>query len=320
MYFRIAARDPFRPTRAPALERLLARADARSRVTGWRQPAYQAVAGGATEPPAIGAAQLHASGDAQRDGWVALATPVHLVAGMSHVQLPADGMLEIDTAEADRLAADFNRSFGGGGVRMARGRGSTLLCVFDSPISVQTASPEDALGEDVWTHQPRGPDAAALRRLSTEIEMWLFGHAVNAARAARGAPAISALWLWGGGAADAAMPAIEGWTAGNDALFSAFAPRAQYPRAAGSGSARPGVVVLSTWPGTPAWSEAERSWLEPAVDDLKAGRLRRIEISAAETSFTVSARGLARFWRKSRPWWEFFGIDAPPAQDGRLDA
>jgi hypothetical protein len=67
-------------------------------------------------------------------------------------------------------------------------------------------------------------------------------------------------------------------------------------------------VVLSTWPGTSAWAENEQRWLNPALDDLKAGRLSRIEISAAAISFRVSARGLRRFWRRSPPWWESFGI------------
>ena len=318
VYFRIAAREPFQPARAPALERLLARADAQSRVAVWRRDAYRTVAPAGAEPPSIAAAQLRASGDAQRRGWAALATPVHLVAGMSSVQLPADGVLDIDASEADRLCADFNHAFAGGGVRLARGRGSTLLCVLDAPLSVETASPDEALGGDVWAHLPRGADAAALRRLASEIEMWLFDHAVNAARRARGVPAISALWLWGGGALDAPVGPIEGWTAGDDALFSAFDPLPHYPRQAGAGLAIPGVVVLSAWPGTAAWRDSERAWLDPAVEDLKAGRLRRIEISAGAASHSVSARGLARFWRRSRPWWQSFGLDAGLAPGGRL--
>lgn len=319
VYFRIAAHEPVQPARAPALERLLARADARSRVAAWRRDAYRIVAAGADEPPSIGAAQLRASGDAQRHGWAALATPVHLVAGMSSVQLPTDGVLDIDASEAERLCADFNEAFAGGGVRLVRGRASRLLCVFDAPLSAETSSLDEALGCDVWAHQPRGADAAALRRLASEIEMWLFDHAVNAARRARGVPVISALWLWGGGPADVPVLPIEGWTAGEDALFSAFDPLTRYPREAGSGPANPGIVVLTAWPGTPAWGESERVWLDPAVEDLRAGRLRRIEISAGATSHGVSARGLARFWRRSRPWWESFGLQqAGPDAGGRL--
>jgi hypothetical protein len=181
------------------------------------------------------------------------------------------------------------------------------------------------LGGDVWAHQPRGEGSAGLRRVSSEIEMWLFDHAVNAARRARGLPVISALWLWGGGAGDTALPRVAGWTAGDDALFSTFDRQSQYPAAAGpavAGGAAPlrsGVVVVSAWPGTAAWRESERRWLSPALDDLKAGRLNRIEISAASTSFSVSERALRRFWRRSAAWWEAFGVEAIADEDSRGD-
>lgn len=324
VYFRIAARGSPRASRAPSLERLIARADRPLSAAMWRTEAFRAIARDGADPPSIGVAQLRASGDVGRYGWVTVATPVHLVAGMSSVHLPADGILDIDAVEADRLVADFNRSFGGQGARLIRGLGSGLLSVFDAPLEADTTPPEEVLGGDVWAHQPRGVGSAELRRLASEIEMWLFDHAVNAARGARGLPVISALWLWGGGAGDAAFPEVLGWTAGDDALFSAFHPRVHYRPAAdsgagGSGAARSGVVVLHSWPGTTAWRETEQCWLSPAFEDLKAGRLERIEISAAATTFRVTARGLRRFWRTSRPWWESFGVEASPREDTDLD-
>jgi hypothetical protein len=306
---------------------LIARAGRPTSAAVWRAEAFRAIAAEGANPPPVAVAQLRASGDIGRYGWVAVATPVHLVADMSTVHLPADGILDIDVSEADRLAEDFNRSFGDGGARLARGPGSGLLCLFDAPLQADTTPPEEALGTDLWAHQPRGEGSAELRRLASEIEMWLFDHPVNAARGARGVPVISALWLWGGGAGDAALPDVVGWTAGDDALFSAFPRRLQYPTdssPAASGSARSaaparsGVVVLASWPGTAAWRETERRWLSPAVEDLKAGRLERIEISAAATSVRLSARGLLQFWRRSRPWWESFGIEAAPREDTRL--
>jgi hypothetical protein len=196
VYFRIAARGIPAALRAPALERLLARADP----TGgpWRTEAFRAIAADGEDPPPIAVAQWRASGHTLEPGWVALATPVHLVAGMSSVCLPTDGILELDASEADTLAAGFNRAFGGQGARLARGLGSGLLCAFDERLAVHTTPPDEALGGDIWPHQPRGEGSAALRRLAAEIEMWLFDHAVNAARRARGVPVISALWLWVG--------------------------------------------------------------------------------------------------------------------------
>jgi hypothetical protein len=303
------------------LERLLGRADGRSSVASWRAAAFRAIALDDADPPPIAVAQCRSAGDTALRGGAALATPVHLVAGMSSVQLPADGLLEIDSSEADTLAESFNRSFAGGGSRLTRGQGSILVCLFDSPLKADTTPPDEALGGDVWAHQPRGEGSAELRRLAAEIEMWLFEHPLNVARRARGVPIISALWLWGAGALDAPLPRIAGWTAGDDALFSAFDRRSQYPRAAaadGPDASRSGVVVMSAWPGTAAWQEGEQRWLRPALDELEAGYLSRIEISAAHTSFSLSARGLRRFWRRSPPWWQSLGVDAAAPQDNRL--
>jgi hypothetical protein len=323
VYFRIAARGSPEASRAPALERLIARAGRPTSAAVWRTEAFRAIAADGAGPPPIAVAQLRASGDVGRYGWVAVATPVHLVAGMSSVHLPADGILDLDASEADRLAEDFNRSFGDGGTHLSRGLGGGLLCLFDALLEADTTPPEEALGEDVWAHQPRGEGSAELRRLASEIEMWLFDHPVNMARRERAVPVISALWLWGGGAGDAALPDVAGWVAGDDALFSAFHRRLQYPPAAdsssaASGPARSGVVVLASWPGTAAWRETEQRWLIPALEDLKAGRLERIEISAAATSFRLSARGLLQFWRRSRPWWESFGVQAAAREDTQL--
>lgn len=310
VYFRLAGRGSPAALRAPALERLIARAD--SSDGAWRSVAFRAIAPGGEAPPPIAVAQWRAGGHPAQPGWVALATPVHLVAGMSHVLLPADGILDLEAAEADTLAAEFNRAFGGQGARLARGVGSTLLCMFDERLAADTTPPEEALGGDIWPHLPRGEGSAPLRRFAAETEMWLFDHPLNAARRARGVPVISALWLWGGGPTDVHLPRVAGWAAGEDPLFSALDRRSHYPEAART--AKSGVVVLGEWPGTAAWHDAERDWLHPALEELKAGHLRRIEISAAGTAFRLSARGLRRFWRRSRPWWQSFGIDAV-AQD-----
>jgi hypothetical protein len=138
-----------------------------------------------------------------------------------------------------------------------------------------------------------------VRRLASEIEMWLFDHAVNRQRGELARPPISSLWLWGGGPGDAEAPAVRGWTAGDDPLFASFAPQSRYPGASSSG-----VVAVADWPGTPAWERAEELWLAPAVDDLKSGRLESIELSARRRCVRLRARTLRRFWRRARPWWE----------------
>jgi hypothetical protein len=47
---------------------------------------------------------------------------------------------------------------------------------------------------------PRSPQAAPLRRLQNEMQMLLYTHPVNDARAARGVPPVNSFWLSGTGA------------------------------------------------------------------------------------------------------------------------
>jgi hypothetical protein len=299
VYFRIIAPGAPSHIRAPSLERLLARADGPADAADWRAHAFRLIAPADARMPPVASVALAPDASRAQGSWVCLATPVHLLAGLSSIGMAADGLLEIEPAEADELAADFNRVFAGGGVSLERGRGALLVCRFDAPQSVTTRAPEEAAGHDIWEYLPSGEDAPRQRRLASEIEMWLFDHAVNRRRREAGQPDINALWLWGGGAADAPRPALCGWTAGDDPFFGSLAPASCYPGASSSG-----VVAVRGSPGSRAWRDVEERWLAPALADLRAGRLSSIELSAGRRSRSLNAWALRRFWRRTRPWWE----------------
>lgn len=291
------------PRRAPLLERLLARASAPVRIDDWRADGFRAIAVSPEPMPPIAPTALCAAGNPAPGAWACIATPVHLTAGMTHVAMPKDGSLTLNDEEAASLAAEFNRVFADAGMRLWVGRDALLLCLFDDRLEVATRDPEEALGtSDVFEFQARGPDAPKLRRLASEMEMWLFDHSVNRARAARGQLPITGFWLWGGGARLQNMPAVKGWTAGQDPLFTAFGSIGDYPSAGGSG-----VLVCAEHPGSDAWSHVERRWLDPAFRALRSGRLAEIRLSAGAWRFDVSGGVNWRFWRRTRPWWEAFG-------------
>jgi hypothetical protein len=227
---------------------------------------------------------------------VCIATPVHYVAELSNVRLAGDGMLSLDPAEAATLALDFNRIWSGAGVHLWAAS-EHLFCGFDAALEVMTQDPEFARGRHLAGFLPVGPDAARLRRLMSEMEMWLFDHAVNQRRRSGRHPAISGLWLWGGGTPLASLPVVHGGAAGEDLLVEAFP-------AAGTRVAD--VMVAEAVPGGQAWRELESRWLQPTLADLRRGRIARLELSAGERRFVLSARWRRRFWRRARPWWEHF--------------
>jgi hypothetical protein len=135
--------------------------------------------------------------------------------------------------------------------------------------------------------------------LISETEMWLFEHPANQARRELNLPAVNGLWFWGGGAPLTTLPKVQGWTAGDDVFFNAVGA----PRDAHIAS---GVIAAGSGPGSSGWHQAE-SWLKAAAEQLRAGRISQLQISAEDRCFTATARGLKRFWRRRKPWWEWFG-------------
>jgi len=300
-YFRFNWRNAIPRQRCRRLEQLLARSDDCGAVADWRADAFKVIAAPGTPMPGIGAAALFADQGSVEGAAVLIATPVHYIADMSNVRLPADGILSLRAAEAEALARDFNRVWHDAGFRLLAGRGAAMFCVSDQPLPAATCDPEDILGRHIDEHLPTGAAAASLRRLMSEIEMWLFEHAVNQARITDGAPAVSGLWLWGCGPALGRLPPIAGWAAGEDPLIGAFAAS---PNAAGR--AVSGVLVSAAEPGTAEWGDLETEWLDRSLEALRGGRIARLQLSAGHRQFSVGARWRLRFWRRSRPWWEFF--------------
>jgi hypothetical protein len=295
-YFRFSLRDPSNLNRSELLERLLARADEHEAGSDWRVDAFRIIAPEVSIAPSVAAAALYADGGPVDGALVCVATPVRYEAEMANVRLPQDGILSLSRAEAEALALDFNRVWNDSGARLIAGSSAALYCVFDQGMNVITRDPQDVLDRHIEPYLPAGADAPRLRQLMSELEMWLFEHVVNRARAVQGQPLINGLWLWGGGSPLLALPSVQGFTAGNDVFFKAFKGK----------ESDAGVVVLSEVPGSPDWQHAESQWLKPAVARLRAGRISRLDLSAGHRCFSVTAAGILRFWRRPKPWWESF--------------
>lgn len=303
-YFRFVARGSSR-RRVPLLEQLIARADDCVPVADWRADAFRVIAPQGVWP-AVAAAALCADRGAVSAAWVCAATPVRYEAEMSSVRMPADGILSLTPAAAETLASDFNRIWKGSGIQMTSARSAQLFCTFDRALDVITRDPEQVLERHIEEYLPAGADAPPLKQLISETEMWLFEHEVNRARKELNLPAINGLWFWGGGEPVATLANPQGWTAGDDVFFNACSVPRDENSAPQDEKLQSGVVALGCVPGSDQWLEVESRWLHPAVDELRARRISRLQICAAERCFTVTARGLRRFWRGKKPWWESF--------------
>ena len=156
----------------------------------------------AAESPATVAAaasRIKRSDAVGRMAW--LATPVHMVAGLSSVHLDARGLLRVEPEVRRMLATEFNRVFADSGCRLEALGSSGFLLTTPQISAPPTVDPARVLGASVTEALPAASAAPELRRLGAEVEMWLHDHQANADRVKRGRLPITALWLWGGGVA-----------------------------------------------------------------------------------------------------------------------
>lgn len=248
-----------------------------------------------------------------------LATPVHLEARIDHVRLADRGLLRLNADERDTWRQDFARVFGPQFALHDAGERCFLLSGA-SAARVASVDPARLLDADIGRALPMGPSAGELRRLGTEIEMWLHGAPANAARERRRERRVSALWLWGGGlrgeAAGEAAPLSATHAdaratprfSGGDPFLSALAGSPVKPSPASFAALQPGVdrwvVELAPMTGRKDESLAglESNWFAPVREALNKGELTTVDLIANDRWFRIAARPGWRLWRRHSPW------------------
>ena len=261
------------------------------------------------------------------DAW--LATPVHLEARLDHVRLVDRGVLRIEAHQRAAWCEEFARVFGPQYSLHDIGERAFLLTGI-APTAAQTRDPLRLLDSDIAGALPRGPEAAELRRLGAEIEMWLHRAALNSRRERARELRISALWLWGGGLAPdehraaSIAPMGEVRFHGDDPFLRALAESfarsherevrlAPAPRAYSTvdPDAEQAVVELTPMTGPPEQSlhSLEANWFAPLRAALANGSLEACDLVANDRWFNIRARSGWKFWRRKVKWLEQLGSD-----------
>ena len=194
---------------------------------------------------------------------------------------------------------------------------------------VASVDPARLLDADIGHALPTGPSAGELRRLGTEIEMWLHGAAANAARERRRERRVSALWLWGGGGGggDAERPSAANASARNDLLFFGGDP---FLSALAGGQLNPApptfaalraddqrcVVELAPMSGAKNESlvELDAQWFAQVRESLSRGHLDSVELIANDRRFRIAPRAGWRFWRRRTTWLAQLACRVPDAK------
>jgi len=324
--------------RLPALEAILAEAHREQRVGGWRRSAAQRFGEpglAALAPAAVGAlAWLGAPPEPQRRVW--FATPVHYFAGLDSLRLHPSGLLPLSSEQRVLLATDFERVFADSPWHLHAGSGRELL--LSGPLlDADGEDPARFLGADPSGGLPRGAQAATLRRLAVEMEMWLHEHPLNQERLARRELPVNGLWLWGARPfAAASEPSVSahpprlglasarlfGHDSYLEALWELSGRGASLPVPArfedmavendASSESQVQVVLhpLQDPHGLNAALQGlEERWLVPALAALRARELQSLELLVGDRRHRVRRWHLSRWrprqlWRKRAPWWE----------------
>ena len=266
-----------------------------------------------------------------------LATPVHMVVGIDTLRVHPAGLLTLDASEQQTLAADFAKVFHASGWSLHATGHRDMLIASDKVLCARSFDPARWLGADPAQGVIIGTDAGALRRLASELEMWLHEHPVNRARRERGRLTISGLWLWGGGAlgapaaapaahiahlAPGATPAFTGVSGSTVQVFgpdlflgglcritgvtSQALPLTWPPEHPGTHGDTLVHCALGAAPDNESLQSLERDIIAPLTRQLYRGGADSLTLLVGERAVTLRRPGW-RMWKalaRPRPWWE----------------
>ncbi|NVO06181.1 MAG: hypothetical protein HXX19_09765 [Rhodoferax sp.] len=147
---------------------------------------------------ALQARGLHLPAATPGEGWAWL-TPCHWQVNSDHVRM-ADPLDSQISAEESHTVMETLRSYlQEDGIALHGLHDGNWLALGAVFHDLPTASLRQAAGGAVDHWLPRQPQARPLRRLQNEMQMLLYSHPVNDARAARGLLPINSFWVSGTG-------------------------------------------------------------------------------------------------------------------------
>ncbi len=248
---------------------------------------------------------------AARQGHWFIVQPSHLQLARTHLLLADARTLTLSEQESRALFDAARPSFEQLGGELLYASADLWFWRADAWASLDTASPDAAVTQNVSDWMPEGDAARACRRLQNEVQMAWHEHPVNQAREARGAPVINACWLWAGASAlPQSLPplAVAG---GPDWLQALTEPGWRQPDAQQLLAApRPLIVPDLIQPAQAGdWSvwidrlhTIEQQWLAPLLQGLRTGRIDQLELVLSDRdrllSTTSKRISLRKFWRK----------------------
>lgn len=236
----------------------------------------------------------HDAGDAGNGAWLR-ADPVYLRADANGARLQGWGTLGLDVGESEEFLAALRPMFGDAGFALSAPTPERwyLSLATGAPVP-QFTDPADAIGGELLSMLPAGPEGRRWRQLFNEAQVLLHQHPRNAARQAAGLAPVNGLWFWGAGPLPDAVRCRAGAVLGDDPELVALARLAGIEAGrsqAGQADAHapPALVDLRRQRD---WSKVERIIAEAGS---RPGEL--VLDFADGARWRLQARQRWRFWR-----------------------
>lgn len=208
-------------------------------------------------------------------GW-AWVTPAHCFVGQAHVSLQSPTLLALREDESRTLLAAMAPYFEEDGISLHYAAPDRWLACAAAFAELPTASLDRVAGRDVG---PWMPEAPALRRLQNEMQMLLYTHPVNDARAAAGMSPVNTFWLSGTGPLPSATNTPAADAPATDLRLRAPALECDWPR----------------WQA--AWQALDSERGGPLLQAVRQG-------DEAVSLTLAGARSALQFRGTPRSWWQ----------------
>lgn len=294
---------------SPQLARLAGRGSVARRQIDARQDALHAAVLdalqlGATPESYPSAALIRTglTGDPASGFWLR-AQPIHFAAGLDRLTtVPLQGAARMSAAEREMLSPTLADHLHSTGFELHPGADGEWLLRSESPLQVQTVTPEFAAANPMEEILPRGRDAGGLRRLMTEMQMLLHDHPVNTQRQGRGLPALNAIWVHGEGMLSDVKPRSLPLASGDDVyLRGIYRLHDQVVK----GKAIDAAALLAQVSGPtvaivdmPDIETFESQWLAPLSRALRGGAIAKLTVMFDAWRIDADRVSMFKFWRR----------------------
>ena len=231
------------------------------------------------------------------------AQPIHFAAGLDRLTtVLLHGAARMSAAERAALSPTLADHLESSGLQLHEGADGEWLLCSETPLQVQTVTPEFAAANPRAEILPHGRDAGGLRRVMTEMQMLLHDHPVNAARESRGMPALNAIWVHGEGMLSEVSGQALPEASGDDVYLRGIYrlhDRPVQPKAADAATllsriAGPTVAIIDP----PDLQALETKWLAPLSRALLVGAISKLTVLFDEWRVDTDRAAMFKVWRR----------------------